>query len=326
MPLDPPTSTGGTGGRSRGDREQISKKLRFKVLRRCGFKCRYCGCPSTEVRLDVDHIVPVSRGGTNAESNLTASCRDCNIGKGANPAGIPPSVSFLSWLLAQAERHDWVGDLARDEIQTPSLREPDGLRDLVAQIRTIAGVHLRDGVLSAAWHAWREWSRRGGRPTLLMRRLQAPFEPIEIETIAESMGARVLRVADVQLKEWSKGPLSVWESLYVWLVSLGFQESPGPGLHSRTYCGDALMVRLREIETARLRGKQVGGGWSKSGQRLPKKKLCGEDLKIAVSWSDAGSGPMGTWRGNELVGDVLFVLKSKEQGRLLADTEIEGLT
>jgi 5-methylcytosine-specific restriction endonuclease McrA len=33
--------------------------------------------------LEIDHVVPKSRGGTDAESNLVAACEDCNRGKGA---------------------------------------------------------------------------------------------------------------------------------------------------------------------------------------------------------------------------------------------------
>lgn len=43
--------------------------------------CFYCGQKSD--RLEVDHVMPVSRGGTSAADNLVASCRACNASKGA---------------------------------------------------------------------------------------------------------------------------------------------------------------------------------------------------------------------------------------------------
>lgn len=61
----------------------ISKKLRFEILRRDGSACRYCGRCAPEVRIEVDHIVPVALGGTNDLLNLVAACEDCNSGKGA---------------------------------------------------------------------------------------------------------------------------------------------------------------------------------------------------------------------------------------------------
>lgn len=57
-------------------------KIRFTVLYRDGFKCKYCGRGSDETVLQVDHIFPKSRGGENRIENYITACRDCNIGKG----------------------------------------------------------------------------------------------------------------------------------------------------------------------------------------------------------------------------------------------------
>ena len=62
-------------------REPISKKLRFDVLNRDGFKCRYCGQSAPDVVLHVDHVKPVANGGTNSLDNLVAACSACNGGK-----------------------------------------------------------------------------------------------------------------------------------------------------------------------------------------------------------------------------------------------------
>ena len=63
------------------DRKSISKKLRFEVFKRDSFTCQYCGKSAPEVILEVDHIKPVSKGGTDEMLNLITSCRDCNRGK-----------------------------------------------------------------------------------------------------------------------------------------------------------------------------------------------------------------------------------------------------
>ena len=62
-------------------RKTISKKLRFEVFKRDSFTCQYCGKSAPNVILEVDHINPVSKGGTNDLLNLITSCRDCNRGK-----------------------------------------------------------------------------------------------------------------------------------------------------------------------------------------------------------------------------------------------------
>lgn len=59
----------------------IGKRLRFEVFTRDKFSCRYCGKSSPTVILEIDHVVPVSEGGTNDLHNLATSCFDCNRGK-----------------------------------------------------------------------------------------------------------------------------------------------------------------------------------------------------------------------------------------------------
>jgi hypothetical protein len=64
----------------------IPKSLRYAVLERDGFACRSCGATNC---LEIDHIIPRSKGGPSVESNLQTLCADCNRGKGAMlPAGI----------------------------------------------------------------------------------------------------------------------------------------------------------------------------------------------------------------------------------------------
>lgn len=64
-----------------------SLRLRFQVLQRDGFACRACGAsPASQAgtELQVDHIVPWSKGGETVASNLQTLCRDCNLGKGGH--------------------------------------------------------------------------------------------------------------------------------------------------------------------------------------------------------------------------------------------------
>jgi hypothetical protein len=63
------------------NRRPLSLSARFAVLQRDNFTCRYCGGHPPDVRLEVDHRVPVCRGGTNAQSNLVTACFACNRGK-----------------------------------------------------------------------------------------------------------------------------------------------------------------------------------------------------------------------------------------------------
>ncbi len=64
-------------------RDAVSLTMRFKVLKRDRFTCTKCGRTPPFTRLEVDHILPLSKGGTNKESNLETLCYRCNRGKGA---------------------------------------------------------------------------------------------------------------------------------------------------------------------------------------------------------------------------------------------------
>ncbi len=55
-----------------------SGTLRYEVLKRAKFHCELCGISAKEKALEVDHIVPRSKGGEDDISNLQALCYSCN--------------------------------------------------------------------------------------------------------------------------------------------------------------------------------------------------------------------------------------------------------
>jgi hypothetical protein len=68
----------------------ISPQLRNEILERNGFTCQLCGAgpgdvdpfdASRKVRLHIDHIKPISQGGTDAKENLRVCCSACNQGR-----------------------------------------------------------------------------------------------------------------------------------------------------------------------------------------------------------------------------------------------------
>lgn len=77
----------------RNNRKPISKGLRFNVFKRDSFQCVYCGNRPPSVLLEVDHIIPVSKGGLNKIENLVTSCINCNRGKSNKELSeVPKSV------------------------------------------------------------------------------------------------------------------------------------------------------------------------------------------------------------------------------------------
>lgn len=87
------------------ERRPLSKKVRFEVFKRDGFRCSYCGRHPPDVLLECDHIVPVCEGGDDGPDNLTTACFDCNRGKGGVPLTIVP-LSLAAKAVEIAEREE----------------------------------------------------------------------------------------------------------------------------------------------------------------------------------------------------------------------------
>ena len=58
------------------------RKKQILASRDGGARCRYCGVRLKLRRLTIDHVVPRSRGGSNALTNLVLACGPCNLAKG----------------------------------------------------------------------------------------------------------------------------------------------------------------------------------------------------------------------------------------------------
>lgn len=66
-------------GRTNGFRLPLSHR---NVMLRDGFQCQYCGGRPGLTGLNIDHVTPKSRGGSNTWDNLVTACRACNVQKG----------------------------------------------------------------------------------------------------------------------------------------------------------------------------------------------------------------------------------------------------
>lgn len=63
-------------------RTLISAKDRFEILKKAKYCCELCGASQEEgIKLHVDHIIPVSKGGDNEMDNLRCLCSKCNLGR-----------------------------------------------------------------------------------------------------------------------------------------------------------------------------------------------------------------------------------------------------
>jgi len=63
------------------ERPRIPESVRIEVWRRDGGKCARCG---SREKLEYDHIVPISKGGSNTARNIELLCEKCNRSKSNN--------------------------------------------------------------------------------------------------------------------------------------------------------------------------------------------------------------------------------------------------
>lgn len=76
------------------------------VAARAGHMCEYCRAPQEvfSFPLEVDHLIPRSKGGANGLENLALSCRSCNAFKCAHEVG---PVRYGGAPLFNPRMHTW---------------------------------------------------------------------------------------------------------------------------------------------------------------------------------------------------------------------------
>lgn len=164
----------------------LGARLRFEILRRDDYTCRYCGATAPDVRLTVDHVVPRALGGTDTPDNLAASCSDCNAGK----ASLGPSESVVEQVSAKNLEWAQALEVASANLQARSAERPEEV-DLVEN----------------AWLGWHSTDSKGDqhpvpRPmawrssviVFLDRGLQAETM---VELVAVAMGKEHIGLDDV---------------------------------------------------------------------------------------------------------------------------------
>ena len=121
-----------------------------EVALRAGHRCEYCHAPETifNLSLEVEHIIPVSRGGEDTAANWALACRACNLYKARHISGRDPESQTIVRLFHPRqdhwEDHFWV-ETASGEIVG---RTPIGRA-------TVARLGLNNAAQVAARQQWR---------------------------------------------------------------------------------------------------------------------------------------------------------------------------
>ena len=91
-------------------RPYISKTLKNRVAKEANNCCGYCRAPQhlMVVKLEIEHILPLSQGGTSNQDNLWLCCSTCNMYKGLKVAGNDPESNRLVPLF-NPRLQNWAG-------------------------------------------------------------------------------------------------------------------------------------------------------------------------------------------------------------------------
>lgn len=105
--------------------------IRQKIQKSSGNRCGYCLSHQryTMSKIEIEHIIPKSKGGTDAEENLWLSCGLCNQYKGIKIKGFDQkSQSFIP--LFNPRKQVWKKHFvwSADETQIVGLRQSDAQR------------------------------------------------------------------------------------------------------------------------------------------------------------------------------------------------------
>jgi hypothetical protein len=136
---------------------EIDRRVRAAAQNRCG----YCLSPQHLVmaRLEIEHIIPLAKGGNNDESNLWLSCPICNRCKSDKTTGFDLETQQMTTLSnprtqVWSEHFYWFEDGVRIVGKTPVGRatvlalhlsdDPDALE--VRSYWVMAGWHPPDGL------------------------------------------------------------------------------------------------------------------------------------------------------------------------------------
>jgi hypothetical protein len=137
----------------------IPETIRARVRQRANNRCEYCLSPQAFVmgRLQIDHVLPLAKGGSDSEANLCLACELCNQYKWTKTDAVDPQTGVTVPLFNPRDQiwHDhfvWsengvevLGKSACGRATVVALRANNPLAKAVRRNWVKAGWHPPDG-------------------------------------------------------------------------------------------------------------------------------------------------------------------------------------
>ena len=127
-------------------KQDIDKEVRESSKHRCG----YCLTPQslTAYKLEIEHIYPISKGGTSEKENLCLACRHCNLHKSSKVYGFD-AVSAKRIRLFNPNSQNWSEHFVWDKEKTSVIgKTPCGRA-------TVYALKLNDDLQKNARKVWK---------------------------------------------------------------------------------------------------------------------------------------------------------------------------
>ena len=133
----------------------VSEVVRAQIRERAQDRCGYCQSPQQYVLglLELDHIIPIAKGGTDAEDNLWLACRLCNGFKGMQTHARDPGTSRRVRLFNPRRQRGARHFLWSDDGTRIIGRTACGRATVVAlQLNHVIAMMVRREWVAAGWH------------------------------------------------------------------------------------------------------------------------------------------------------------------------------
>jgi 5-methylcytosine-specific restriction endonuclease McrA len=134
---------------------RIPDDIRAQVRQRAGDRCEYCLSQQDYVmgRLQIDHIQPVAKGGTDSADNLCLACELCNQYKWTQTKAHDPETDEVLPLF-NPRQQEWAEHFGWSEDSTEIFGRTACGRATVEALRlnNVLAVLVRRNWVRAGWH------------------------------------------------------------------------------------------------------------------------------------------------------------------------------
>jgi hypothetical protein len=134
---------------------ELPEAIRQEVRQRAGNRCEYCLSHQNYVmgRLQIDHLIPIAKGGLDTADNLCLACELCNQYKWTKTEGVDPQSGettplYNPRLQRWIEHFAWSGD----ELEIMGLTACGRATVVALKLNNGLAVTVRRNWVQAGWH------------------------------------------------------------------------------------------------------------------------------------------------------------------------------